>query len=123
MLKYEFISKEWIVSPAARRIYRVSAVLSMVLFISIPVFRLNGIPELIVPMVRPLLFAGAIGAATTLVGMEFFLFRFDNSHPLKQIFWFCVMLFPLLGAALYCLVVYSRSDVFRIRDKSKDTFG
>jgi hypothetical protein len=46
-------------------------------------------------------------------GMEYFLFRFDESHPVKPILWFVVILFPLLGPALYCLVVYSRSKVLR----------
>jgi hypothetical protein len=32
MLKYEYISKEWIVSPTAGRVYRASAVLSVALF-------------------------------------------------------------------------------------------
>jgi hypothetical protein len=32
MLKYEYINKEWIVSPTARRVYRASAVLSVALF-------------------------------------------------------------------------------------------
>jgi hypothetical protein len=45
--------------------------------------------------------------------MEFFLFRFDDSHPLKQIVWFLVMLVPLLGVALYCFIVYSRSNVLK----------
>jgi len=49
--------------------------------------------------------------------MEIFLFRFDNSRPLKQVFWFVIMLFPLLGAALYCFVVYSRSNVFKAGDQ------
>ena len=35
-------------------------------------------------------------------GMEYFLFSFDNSSDTKKVFWFCVMLFPLLGPALYC---------------------
>lgn len=38
---------------------------------------------------------------------------FDDSHPLKQMVWFLVILFPLLGASLYCFVVYSRSDVLK----------
>jgi len=63
--------------------------------------------------VKPFLLAGAFGAGITLVGMEFFLFRFDNSHPLKQVFWFGVVLFPFLGPAMYCFIVYSRSEVLR----------
>jgi hypothetical protein len=44
--------------------------------------------------------------------MQYFLFRFDDSHPMKQIFWFCVILFPSLGPALFCFTVYSRSKAF-----------
>ena len=73
----------------------------------------GGIPSTIAPVVRLLLLVGALGAGITFVGMEFFLFRFDDSHPLKQIVWFLVMLFPLLGAALYCFIVYSRSNVLK----------
>jgi glycerol-3-phosphate acyltransferase PlsY len=114
MLRYEFIKKEWIVSPTARRVYRVSASLSVVLFLAWWALAImGGVPENIAPLVRILLLAGVLGAGITIVGMEFFLFRFDNSHPLKQAVWFCVMLFPLLGAALYCFIIYSRSDVFK----------
>ena len=73
----------------------------------------GGIPSTIAPVVKLLLLAGALVAGITLVGMEFFLFRFDDSHPLKQVVWFLVMLFPLLGAALYCFIVYSRSNVLK----------
>jgi|ERR1051325_3327847 hypothetical protein len=114
MLKYEYINKEWIVSPTARRVYRASATLSVALFFGWWVILFVGeIPPTIAPVIRLLLLAGVLGAGTTFVGMEFFLFRFDDSHPLKQVVWFLVMLFPLLGAALYCFVVYSRSNVVK----------
>lgn len=114
MLKYEYINKEWIVSPTARRVYRISATLSVALFFGLSAVALEGgIPESIAPIGRLLLLAGVLGYATTMAGMEYFLFRFDNSHPLKQMFWFCVMVFPILGPALYCFIVYSRSDVLK----------
>jgi len=113
MLKYEYITKEWIVSRTARRVYRISASLSVALFFGLCAVQLEGIPESVAPIARLLLFAGVVGYATTMAGMEVFLFRFDNSHPLKQVFWFCVLLLPMLGPALYCFVVYSRSDVLR----------
>jgi hypothetical protein len=114
MLKYEYIKKEWIVSPTARRVYRASATLSMALFFGWWAILVVGrIPETMAPAVRLLLLAGALGAGITFVGMEFFLFRFDDSHPLKQIVWFVVMLIPLLGASLYCFAVYSRSRVLK----------
>lgn len=114
MLRYELITKEWIVSRMARRIYRISATLSVALFLGLFVSAVaGGIPERVAPIARLLLLAGVLGYATTMAGMEVFLFRFDDSRPLKQIFWFCVLLFPMLGPALYCFVVYSRSDVLR----------
>ena len=67
----------------------------------------------ITPVFRLLVFSGGLGAGITIVGMEYFLFRFDTSHPLKQILWFVIMLIPLFGAALYCFVVYSRSEVLK----------
>jgi hypothetical protein len=97
MLRYEYINREWIVSRTARRVYRLSATLSVALFFGLWVIAFEGgIPETIAPVARPLLFAGALGAGITFVGMEYFLFRFDDSRPLKLILWFCVMLFPLL---------------------------
>jgi hypothetical protein len=112
MLKYEYINKEWIVSSTARRVYRASAALSIALFFGWwAILFFGGIPSIIAPLVKLLLLAGVLGAGTAFVGMEFFLFRFDDSHPLKQVVWFFVMLFPLLGAPLYCFFVYSRSNV------------
>ncbi len=114
MLKYEYINKEWIVSPAARRVYRISASLSVALFFGWwAILVAGGITDTIAPVVRLLLLPGVLGAGITIVGMQFFLFRFDTSHPLKQVVWFLVMLFPLLGAALYCFIVYSHSDVLK----------
>lgn len=114
MLKYEYLKKEWIISPTARRVYRASATLSLALFFGRWALLSAGrIPETLAPAVRLLLLAGVVGAGITLVGMEFFLFRFDESHPLKQIVWFVVMLVPLLGAPLYCFAVYSRSEALK----------
>jgi hypothetical protein len=114
MLKYEYINKEWIVPPTAGRVYRASATLSVALFFGwCALLFVGGIPSTIAPVMRLLLLAGVLGAGITFVGMEFFLFRFDDSHPLKQIVWFLVMLFPLLGAALYCFIVYSRSTALK----------
>jgi len=61
----------------------------------------RAIPEALLPVVKLLLFVGVLGAATTMVAMEYFLFSFDNSSDMKKVFWFCVILFPLLGPALY----------------------
>jgi hypothetical protein len=114
MNSYEWINREWLISPTARRVYRISAALSITSFVALWfVFFDAGMPRAVAPFARLLLFAGALGTCTTFVGMEYFLFRFDDSHPLKQIAWFCVMLVPLLGPALYCFIVYSRSEAVK----------
>ena len=121
MLRYEYINKEWIVSPTALRVYRVSACLSIVLFLQWCFAVVEGIPSSLASLASIVLFAGVFGAGITFVGMEYFLFRFDDSHPLKQLAWFCIMLFPMLGPALYCLVVYSRSKAVRSASAKHDT--
>ena len=113
MLSYEFINKEWIVSATARAVYRAAACLSIMLFVLWCHTLFEGVPRGYAPLFGILVFAGVLGAGTVFVGMEYFLFRFDQSHPLKQMAWFCVMLFPLLGPAMYCLIVYSRSSVVK----------
>jgi hypothetical protein len=114
VLRNYYINKAWIVSQTARRIYRVAAGLSLALFIFLTAVRFDGgIPQSVVPLLKLPLFAGVLGAAITLVAMEYFLFGFDNSSALKKAFWFCVMLLPPLGPPLYCFIVYSRSDAFK----------
>ena len=113
MQPYEFINKDWIVSPAARRVYRVSATVSLVFFVACFADLIRGgSPEINPAITRALVLAGVLGYCTTQVAMEYFLFRFDESRALKQVFWFCVMLLPFVGAAFYCLIVYSRSPLF-----------
>jgi hypothetical protein len=80
-------------------------------------FILNGgVPSMLGRFVGLFVLIGAIGAGTTTTAMEIYLFRFDQSRPLKQILWFCVMIIPLLGPALYCFFVYSRSKEVQERD-------
>ena|SRR5215467_237532 len=109
MQPYDLINKEWIVSPTARLVYRTAAVVSLLIFIPV----VAGVLNESVRLFRPLLFVGVLGLAINQIGMEYFLFRFDNSHPLKQIFWFCVMILAPIGTALFCFVVYSRSEALK----------
>ena len=93
MNQYEFINKGMIVT----------------VYLSLPAIWMNG-PT---PVLKQLLFVGVVGMAITMVGMEVFLFRFDDSTAWKQILWFCVMLLPPLGPALYCYLVYSKSTAVK----------
>ena len=104
---YQHFSKEWIVSPTARRVYRVAAVGSMTLYVSLAALIVYG-P---IPALKQFLFVGVLAAAINGTGMEFFLFRFDDSPAWKQILWFCALIFIPIGPVLYCFLVYSRSKV------------
>ncbi len=106
MLRYDLINKEWIVSPTARLVYRAAAIADLAL---IPIIVAIQLSHPAPTYLKQLLFLSVLGAALTTIGMEYFLFRFDDSGALKQIFWFCAMLFFPIGGALYCFVVYSRS--------------
>lgn len=105
MNHYEFINKEMLVSATARRGYRLAALASLTIFFSVPAIRMIGTSFLL----KLLLFFGVVGTAVIVIGMETFLFRFDDSAAWKQILWFVLMLFAPLGPALYCFVVYSHS--------------
>jgi hypothetical protein len=104
---YQHFSKEWIVSPRARRVYRVAAVVSLTLYVSLVALIVYG-PILVL---KQCLFVGVLATAINDTGMEFFLFRFDDSAAWKQILWFCALIFIPVGPALYCFLVYSRSRV------------
>ena len=120
MLRNYYINEEWIVSQTARRIYRVAAALSLALFFFLVVVRFKGaIPDTLVPVLKLPLLAGVLGAAITMVAMEYFLFGFDNSSAMKKVFWFCVMLLPPLGPSLYCFMVYSHSDVVKTTTRER----
>ncbi len=59
-----------------------SAILSVALFFAVcTLLFVGGIPSTIATALRLFLFAGIFGAGISFVGMEYFLFRFDDSHP------------------------------------------
>lgn len=122
MRTYEYIKKEWLLSPTARLVYQAAAGVSLTL---IPVLVAVQFTYSIRPFLKQLLFLAVLGTALNLVGMENFLFRFDDSRPLKQVFWFCVMIFAPIGPALYCFIVYSRSNAFKsgLADRHDETPG
>ena len=117
MLRYYYINKEWMLSGTARHIYRAAAILSLAL---IPFFFLEpffpDIPDTALTFLKVIFLGAVLGAATTVVAMEYFLFGFDKSSSWKKAFWFCVMAVPPLGPALYCLIVYSRSEDFKAKN-------
>jgi hypothetical protein len=113
MLRYYYINREWMVSKTAQRVYRFAACLSIGLFVLLIALRRLHLPLAVLPTLRLVIFFGVVGAATTMVAMEYFLFGFDTSSEIKKVFWFAVMMFPPLGPALYFFFVYSRSRLVR----------
>jgi predicted membrane protein len=114
MLRNYYINREWLLSPSARQVYRASASMTLVLFLLlISLTLVDHIPDGVFPWVKLLLLFGVLGTAITLIGMEYFLFAFDNSSAFKKVFWFCAMLVPFLGPPLYCFLIYSRAEPFR----------
>ena len=106
---YQYFSKEWIVSPTARRVYRAAAVVSLMVYILLVALVVYG-P---IPLLKQCLFIGVLATAINAAGMEFFLFRFDDSAAWKQILWFCALIFIPIGPALFCFLVYSRSQAVK----------
>lgn len=109
MLRYEYINKGWIVSRSARLVYRTAAAASLALIPVVVAIQLYPTHSIL----KNLLFLSVLGTALNQIGMEYFLLRFDDSHPLKQVIWFVVMIFAPIGPALYCFIVYSRSNALR----------
>ena len=109
MLRYYYINKEWIVSATARHVYRAAAVLSVGLFVALCLMPLSGGVPFDIPAANFVVFIGVVGATITVVAMEYFLFGFDRSPEWKKVCWFCIMVLPWIGPALYCFIVYSRA--------------
>jgi len=121
MVRYQLIDKKMIVSRTATLTYRAAAIFGRVFFFGWMTFQIYGVPQVIGPVLRPQAFLGALSYATTMTGMEVFLIGFDNSHALKQIFWFCMLIIPFFGLALYWFVVYSNSDAVKNTDNPPES--
>jgi hypothetical protein len=112
-----YINKEWMLSVTARRVYRAAAILSLTLVPTLTWFiYLENYPDTsstLLLVVRRIVLAGILGTATTTIAMEYFIFGFDDSSGWKKTFWFTLIFLPAIGAPLYCLIVYSRSNVLK----------
>jgi hypothetical protein len=110
------ITRGWLFSLTAQRIYFASAVLALALIATLVGVHMAmtaaGTRSLIPPassVVRILLYPEVVGAAVLWVAMWYFWFAFDSSHYLKRAAWF-LMLFLLapFGPVLYYFFVYRR---------------
>jgi hypothetical protein len=112
------ITKNWIVSALARRIYFTCALLAIALFgtllatsvaVGVPGVRsLADVPS-IVFLVKVLVFPGVCGTALLSIAMWYFWFSFDQSSWTRKAFWFLPLYLLLpIGPALYYFFVYWR---------------
>jgi hypothetical protein len=113
------ITKAWIVSPLARRIYLVCALLAVALFgtlvavsaamVASGVRSLASAPAA-VSIVKVLILPEVIGTAALSVAMWYFWFTFDRTSWVRKACWFPPLYFlPTMGPALYYFFVYRRS--------------
>ena len=113
-IDYFAIDRRLIVSAAACRFHRLAAWISLIVTAGILAGCFTpGTPAWLGPFAPPLLMTGILAYVSNVSAMEVFLFRFDETGAVKQIFWFLVTLVPLLGAPVYCLVAYSRSNAVK----------
>lgn len=110
------ISRGWILSPTAQRIYFASALLALALIATLMgthmAMSAAGIRALVPPassVIRTLLYPEVLGAAILWIAMWYFWFGFDRSHYLKKAAWFvCLFLLAPFGTVAYYFVVYRR---------------
>jgi len=115
------ISRSWILSRTAERIYLYCAILSMALsgtWIGTRAAQIfAGKPSLspeTATALLSILFAEVVGAALLQVAMLYFWFGFDDSSWLRRAFWFLLLCFVLpFFWALYYFFVYRR----QVRDR------
>jgi hypothetical protein len=108
------ISRNWLFSMTAQRLYFACACLALALFATVigvnVAMSVAGTGRLNFPaasLVRALLFPEIAGSAMLWVAMWYFWFSFDRSHYLKKAIWFALLFF-LAGTVPYYFVVYRR---------------
>ena len=113
------ISREWLMSQAAQRIYLGCAVLTLALLatrigthLAISASGATGLSTDARSVVRTILFPEIVGAAMLWVSMWYFWFGFDRSHYLKRAVSFALLFFlPPMGTLFYYFVTYRRQVV------------
>jgi len=116
-MRHYYLSRSWLVSLNARKVYRFTAISSQLLIVLPLLIAVLSDDVLARPLIKQLLelalLVAVFSTATTLVAMEYYFFTLDNSGGWSKTFWFLIALFPPIGTALYCFLVYSRSSYFQ----------
>jgi len=112
------ITKSWILSALASRVYFVCALLAMALFgiliatsIAVAVSGVRSLADVpsTLSLVKALIFPGVCGTALLSTAMWYFWFTFDRSSWKRKAFRFLPLYLLLpIGPALYYFLVYRR---------------
>jgi hypothetical protein len=110
------ISRSWLFSTTARRIYFASALLALALIatllgvhMAMAAVGMRALTPFASTLVRMILFPEIAGEAVLWVGMWYFWFSFDRSHYLKRAVWFLLLFFLApFGTIFYYFLVYRR---------------
>ena len=114
------ITKEWIISPFARRLYTLTALFSLAFSVFLIAMKAIGqqaasditksAPLFLI--LRTVTFVGVLATAITWVSMLYFWFEFDKSGTAKKAVWLVVLMIAAPACPFYCLTTYRRSKVF-----------
>jgi hypothetical protein len=110
------INREFVISPAARRVYLGAALLTFTLFVcrigtamalAMAASSWTDIPALVAVPLRLALIAGIFGAALLWVAMAYYWYGFDSRSDGVRGVWLLVLLaLGPLGALIYFFAVY-----------------
>jgi hypothetical protein len=116
------ISRAWMVSPGAQRLYLLCA-LANLSFIAVLIGTLIAMAAsdvffltdpAAIRLVRVLLWPGIVGSGTLAVAMWYFWYSFDQSGWIPKTIWFFVLILGRsVGPLIYYFFVYRRSDGLR----------
>jgi hypothetical protein len=113
------ITKEWIISPFARRLYMLTSLFSLAFSVFLIAMKAIGsqaasditksVPMFLI--LRMVTFVGVLTTAITWVSMLYFWFEFDKSGSVKKAVWFVVLMIAAPACPFYCLTTYRHSQV------------
>ena len=113
------ITRSWICSSLARKLYTACAVLALALIeMSVgtraaqQVIGTKTLPPLTAGVLRIVPIPEVVGVALLWVAMWYFWFGFDRSHWFKRALWFLLLFFLApYGPVFYCFFVYRQQTL------------
>jgi hypothetical protein len=111
-MMYVSISRDWLFSPTARRVYLICAILNLALLatrmgiaLAMVAAGVSTLPSGARLLVRALLFPEIVGSAVLFVGMSYCWLGLGGSYK-KKVLWFILLNLFLLTVPIYYFSVY-----------------